>query len=306
MRVAAIDVGTNTVLCTVADLDHAGPRVVAERESITRLGAGVDRTRALSREAHERTLACLCGLAELCREHAVERTLAVGTSALRDAGGGAEFVRDATEALGAELVVLDGAEEARLTFGGATWGLPIQGPVCVVDIGGGSTEIVEGRIHRDTARLERAVSLDIGSVRLFERHVLHDPPDTAELESVRRTVRGLLERVSAPTAGTLIGVAGTVTTLVALTSVRGALHGASLARDDVERLATELGAMTQAERLQLATLEPGRADVIPIGALILGEILRWRGVDGLVASDHGVRWGLLRDQALRFGLSETK
>jgi exopolyphosphatase / guanosine-5'-triphosphate,3'-diphosphate pyrophosphatase len=306
MRVAAIDVGTNTVLCTIADLDGGSPRVVVEHASIPRLGAGVDRTRVLSREAHDRTLACLRGLAQLCREHAVERTLAVGTSALRDAGGGADFVRDATEALSAELVVLDGEEEARLTFSGATWELPIQGPVCVVDIGGGSTEIVEGRIDGDTARIQRAVSLDIGSVRLFERHVLHDPPDAAELERVRQTVREALESVSAPNAGTLIGVAGTVTTLVALGGVTENVHGASLSRSDVERLRKELAAMTREERLQLTALEPGRADVIPVGALILGEILGWRGVEGLVASDHGVRWGVLRDEALRIGLSETK
>jgi exopolyphosphatase/guanosine-5'-triphosphate,3'-diphosphate pyrophosphatase len=302
MRVAAIDVGTNTVLCTIADVDHAGARVVVDRASITRLGAGVDYTRTLSKEAEARTLACLQELAELSREHGVEQTLAVGTSALRDAQGGAAFVRDATKALGTELIVLTGPEEARLTFAGATWEPAIEGPVCVVDIGGGSTEIIEG----EGGRIERAVSLDIGSVRLFERHVRHDPPAPSELEAIRAFVRGLLERLPAPAPGALIGVAGTVTTLAALAGFDGALHGATLTRADVERLAHELGAMTHAERLALPNLEPGRADVIPVGALILGEILRSRGVERLIASDRGVRWGLLRDSALRIGRSETK
>lgn len=298
MRVAAIDVGTNTVLLTIADLSHEVPSVVLEYATITRLGAGVDRTRTLSAGASERTLSRLKAIASLTREHRVERTLAVGTSALRDASGGVEFVEAATRVLGAELRVLDGAEEARLTFAGATWQLPVEGPVCVVDIGGGSTEIVEGEVHGDRANITSAVSLDIGSVRLFERHVAHDPPRAEELARVRRMVREALAPLPAPGPAALIGVAGTVTTLVALSDATGPLHGAKLPSSDVERLEGELARRTLAERLELTGLEPGRADVIPVGALILGEILRWRGVEGLVASDRGVRWGLLRDAAL--------
>jgi exopolyphosphatase / guanosine-5'-triphosphate,3'-diphosphate pyrophosphatase len=298
MRVAAIDVGTNTVLLTIADLDRDGPRVVLERASITRLGAGVDRTHALSTEASARTLRELREVANLARDHRVDATHAVGTSALRDANGGVEFVREARAVLGAELRVLDGAEEARLTFAGATWQLPLEGAVCVVDIGGGSTEIVEGEVDGDSSRLTSAVSLDIGSVRLFERNVHVDPPSAHELALVRQTVRAELSKLPAPRAGVLVGVAGTVTTLAALSGVTGVLHGAALTRADIERLERELSRKTLAERLELGGLEPGRADVIPIGALILGEILRWRGVEGLVASDRGVRWGLLRDASL--------
>lgn len=297
MRVAAIDVGTNTVLLTILDLDPAGPRVVLEHASITRLGAGVDRTRTLSAEACARTLRKLHELASLTRDHHVQTTYAVGTSALRDANGGAKFVREATAVLGAELCVLDGAEEARLTFAGATWQLPLEGAVCVVDIGGGSTEIVEGVVRGDSSHLTSAVSLDIGSVRLFERNVTFDPPSPEELATIRDTVRAELARLPAPRAGVMIGVAGTVTTLVALSGKR-ALHGAELTVREVDRLERELARRTLAERLELTGLEPGRADVIPVGALILGEILRWRGVDGLVTSDRGVRWGLLRHASL--------
>lgn len=269
MRVAAIDVGTNTVLCTIADLDAGSIRVVAERASIPRLGEGVDRTRRLSPEATRRTLACLEELAELARSQGVTQLVAAGTSALRDAGGGEDFVREASRILGAKLRVLDGAEEARLTFEGATWELALTGRVCVVDIGGGSTEIVEGHLDEHTRGIDRAVSLDIGSVRLFERWVRHDPPTAAELERVRSEMREALSPLPAAPPAKLIGVAGTVTTLVSL-SGRPMAHGAPLSRAEVEELATTLGAMTREKRLQLPGLEPGRADVIPVGALLLG------------------------------------
>jgi exopolyphosphatase/guanosine-5'-triphosphate,3'-diphosphate pyrophosphatase len=293
MRVAAIDVGTNTVLCTIADLDAGRARVVSEHEHIPRLGAGVDRARRLAPEACARTLAVLGELSERIRSAGVKETLAVGTSALRDAEGGADFVREASRVLGTEVRVLSGADEARLTFAGSTWELELEGPVCVVDIGGGSTEIVEGDMTRG---LERAVSLDLGSVRLFERCVQHDPPAPSELSQVRSTVRDSLSRLPAPRPAALVGVAGTVTTLVVL-SGRAMSHGAPLARSEVDALAASLAAMSLAERLQLTQLARGRADVIPVGAALLGEIMAWLGVEGLAASDRGVRWGLLRERA---------
>ncbi len=301
MRALAINVGTNTVLGTIADLESGRARLVTERASITRLGEGVDRSRCLSRAACERTLAVLGDLAALARSQRVDVTFAVGTSALRDAGGGTEFVSAASRILGSPLMVLEGAEEARLTFLGATWELPVKGRVRVVDIGGGSTEIVEGSLADDgDPHIDHAVSLDIGSVRLFERFVRSDPPTPTELDEVRGVVRAALGSLHASPA-VFVGVAGTVTTLVALSRGDGAhvprrAHGATLSREEVRSQTARLSAMSIETRRTCPGLEPGRADVIPVGGAILEELLDRFRSPSLVASDRGVRWGLLRER----------
>lgn len=304
MRVGAIDIGTNSVLLLVAELDGQQISPVVERATITRLGEGVDRTRTLNPAATERTLACLRAYASELAALGVQRTSAVGTSALRDAAGGESFLDTAELVLGVRPAIISGDEEASLTFVGALSGLSIKGSVAVFDVGGGSTEIIVGSAE-PALRIEAATSLDIGSVRLFERHVRHDPPTAAEMAAVARDIE--LALVNAPgvrTNGTLVGVAGTVTTLAAislgLSSYDSArVHGHVLSREQVFEVAAQLGSLDLQARQQLAGLEPKRADVIVIGAELVRQVLLWSGARELVVSDRGVRWGLVTRQLLQ-------
>ncbi len=311
MRVAAIDIGTNSVLLLVAEarapeaggagLPGADELVaIADRATVTRLGEGVDRSRALAPEAVERTLACLEQYADEARALGAERIDAVGTSAMRDAAGGEAFRGRARAVLGVEPRVISGDEEARLTFEGALLGLTLDGPAAVFDVGGGSTEII-------TAGGARAVSLDVGSVRLTERHLREDPPAPVELEAVRAAARRALAAAPALALGErLVGVAGTVTSLAALSlgvaPYDGArVHGARLGRAELERLTRELAALPLAERRRLPALDPKRADVIVGGAVLVEEVVAWAHADELVVSDRGVRWGLARRLAASAG-----
>lgn len=302
-KVAAIDIGTNSVLLVIAAVEPGGPRPLLERATITRMGEGVDKTRRLAPAAVERNLACLRAYAEDLRAHGSPRLDVVGTSALRDAEGALAFLDEAERILGVRPRVIAGDEEARLTFGGALSGLDVHGKLLVFDIGGGSTELIVGQAG-SSAPPESRVSLDIGSVRLFERHVHHDPPLPEELAAIEADIaRQLataapLSRITGAEPLTLVGVAGTVTTLKALElelddydSAR--VHGAVLTLGAVEALCTKLCALTLAERQRLPGLQPKRADVIVAGALIVRDLLRRAGASQTTVSDRGVRFGLL-------------
>jgi exopolyphosphatase/guanosine-5'-triphosphate,3'-diphosphate pyrophosphatase len=297
-RWAAIDLGTNSVLLTIAEFDGFTLAPLLERATITRLGQGVDRTRRLDQAARARTLACLVDYAEDVENYGVSELVVVGTSALRDADGAAAFLAEATRVLGVRPQIISGDEEARLTFEGALSGLEIAGRVAVVDIGGGSTEFTIGE-RAATAELEFAESVDIGSVRLFERHIRSDPPRRGELDALRHDARSAIEQVRKPKAPVqLVGVAGTVTTLAAIKLGLDAydprrVHGSRLSAEDILELSAKLSALTLVGRRKLRGLEPARADVIVAGALLLGEALRWAGADELTVSDRGVRWGVL-------------
>jgi exopolyphosphatase/guanosine-5'-triphosphate,3'-diphosphate pyrophosphatase len=306
MRVATIDIGTNSVLLLVAELRDGAVVPVLERATITRLGRGVDSTRTFDPAAVEATLACLAEYAEEIRRAGAARVDVVGTSAMRDARGGEELRDRAAALLGVAPRVISGNEEAELTFAGALSGLDIEGPALVFDLGGGSTELIRGSVSAGgAAELARAVSLDVGSVRLTERCLASDPPRPDEIAEVRRTARAQLDAalitLGAPEpAAEIVGVAGTVTTLAAY--VLGVtpydptrVHGARISADAIARSALELAAMSVAQRRALPTIEPKRADVIVAGAVLTDEILTWarpftRG--DLVISDRGVRWGL--------------
>lgn len=298
---AAIDIGTNSVLLTIAARDAAGgvcPFV--DRATITRLGEGVDKTRRLAEAASERTLACLQSYAHELRAHAVQRLDVVGTSALRDAQGAERFLSEAERILGCRPRVIAGDEEAELTFRGALSGLDVRGTVLVFDIGGGSTELILGRAGGEIAR---RMSLDIGSVRLFERHVRSDPPTAAELGAIENDITQHLSSwgwtASEPRQlVTLVGVAGTVTTLKAVelgvTPYDGArVHGAVLTLGTVEAWCAKLASLPQAARQALPGLEPKRADVIVAGALIVRGVLCAAKAAKMLVSDRGVRFGLL-------------
>jgi exopolyphosphatase/guanosine-5'-triphosphate,3'-diphosphate pyrophosphatase len=275
---------------------------VVERAEITRLGQGVDRTRALAPEAIERTLACLREYAAEIARHDVQRLDVVGTSAMRDASGtsvpGVDFIASAHAILGTVPRVISGEEEASLAFGGGLAGLGISGKVTAFDIGGGSTEIIRGELEGGAAHITQRQSVDMGSVRLFERHVRSDPPSATEMAVVRAFVWDQLSPLSPPPPEEkLVGMAGTVTTMAAV--ARGIapydpaqIHGARLTMREIADTARSLRELPLALRKQLTGLEEKRADVIPVGAVILEAIVAWAGAEEIVVSDRGVRWGV--------------
>jgi exopolyphosphatase/guanosine-5'-triphosphate,3'-diphosphate pyrophosphatase len=295
-RVAAIDIGTNTVLLLVAEETGTAEtkrlRPVLERATITRLGQGVDASGALAADAVERTRVCLEAYAAEISAAGADRVAIVGTSAMRDARGGAELRASIAAMFGVEARVLSGDEEAHLTFAGAVGGLalPAEDEVAVFDVGGGSTEVVIGRAGGAEAP-RFAHSFDIGSVRLTERH----GERIAEIEAAVRTQ--LADLPELPPAHAPIGVAGTMTTLAAvslgLTPYDGArVHGHVMPAVEVQRVVRELAEMDIEARRRVPGMEPARADVIVAGGIIVQTLLAlWRS-DLVVVSDRGVRWGL--------------
>ncbi len=298
-RVAAVDVGTNSALLLAVEDAGRHPFVLADRAVVTRLGEGVDRTGRLSPAARRRTLECLVDFGAQLRELGVERLVVVGTSALRDTPEAAGFCAEVRALLGVEPRVLSGLEEAELSYEGALSGLGLAGSVAVSDIGGGSTEIIYGSVAGSRSRLEAAWSLELGGVRLYERHVRHEPPNPDELNQLARAVRAKLDALPAPPIhSTWVGVGGTVTTLSAmqlkLEPYRGDLvHGSRLGKDAIRSVADRLAHLPIEERRKLAGLDPARADVIVAGARLVSELVDWASTPELVVSDRGVRWGII-------------
>ncbi len=301
-RVAAIDCGTNSIRLLVADLDGDRLTEVVRRMEIVRLGRGVDRTGRLDPAAIERTRVALADYAGQLSALGAGPVRLVATSATRDAANADEFRAMVTGTLGVPPEVVTGAEEARLSFTGAVRGLPADAvpPFLVVDIGGGSTEFVFG-----TDRPTAAHSVDIGCVRMTERHLHSDPPTPAEIAAaeadITAAVDAALSEVPGTQAGTLVGLAGSVTTVAAIALGLPAyraerIHHARISRRDIARVSAELLAMGHAERLALPVMHPGRADVIGAGALILRIVLDRTGADQVVASEHdildGIAWSL--------------
>ncbi|MGZ4463036.1 MAG: Ppx/GppA phosphatase family protein, partial [Gaiellaceae bacterium] len=288
-RVAAIDIGTNTTRLLVADVQDARTLFELERLTmITRLGEGVDARGSLQPEAMARVRECLDGYRRRARELAAERVLAVATSAVRDADNGAEFLAGIAADLQLEARLLGGREEALLAFRGATIGRALRRPVLVVDIGGGSTELVVG----DAAGPSFQVSLNIGAVRLTERFLHADPPSAKEIEGAEREARALIEREVPAGVRRLpeaaIGNAGTITTLAALAQglqlyERDRVHGYRIAREAVERQGRRLASVGLEERRRIPAMEPERAPVIVGGVIVLREVLDAFALDAIEA-----------------------
>ena len=301
-RFATIDVGTNTVLLLVAERRGATFAPVLERADITRLGRGVDATGRLDPAAVRDTVAVLADYARAARDLGAPVVACVATSAARDAANGAEFFAAARAAAGLVPEIIPGDEEARLVWASAWRDFGRAGaPLAVLDVGGGSTELSAGDGPAPRAR----ASLQVGAVRLTERHVRGDPPPPAELEALwsaaREAVRPFTAMVARERRARLVGVAGTVTTLAAVLQELPAydaarVHGSTLSLADVERLSATLAALTVRERAALPGMEPKRADVILAGAIVVAESMRATGFDALTVSDRGVRWGLLYDR----------
>ncbi len=322
-RLASIDVGTNTVLLSVVEhdpSDGADPgnpatfRVLAERGAITRLGKNVSRTRRLDPDHTRATLDCLRGYRALLDELGVTELKVLGTSALRDANGADLFLEEARTVLGVPLEVISGRREAELTYQGAHVGLPLppSGDRFVFDIGGGSTELIWGSGPRS---VDHALSLNIGSVRLFEELKLSDPPTEEDLLRLEARIRELLDSAKLDPAlfaksSLAIGVAGTVTSLSAIAhdegrAELGAQNGKTLELRRAREVLQRLAKMSIKERTLIPCLGEGRADVIVCGAAIalaLMELIDAARTDrsqptSLVISDRGVRYGALLELA---------
>jgi exopolyphosphatase / guanosine-5'-triphosphate,3'-diphosphate pyrophosphatase len=296
VRVAGIDCGTNSVRLLIADRGPDGGLVDYVRElRIVRLGAGVDRTGRLDPAAIERTRIALVEYAGLIAAHGAPAVRMVATSATRDAANRADFVTMVHSVLGIEPEVITGAAEAALSFAGATAGVgPVTAPVLVADIGGGSTELVLGS---PPASHLRSHSMDIGCVRLTERHLRDELPTPAQVAAARADIAVAIEAarvdVALTEAATVIGVAGTVTTMAAIVAglssyQPAAIHGSAMTAAQIHELCDRLLLMSHAQRAALAVMHPGRVDVIAAGALILSELVRATGIDQVIASEHDI------------------
>ncbi|GAB7007104.1 Ppx/GppA phosphatase family protein [Nocardioides sp. AN3] len=301
--VAAIDCGTNTIKLLIGTHRADGLEVAVREARMVRLGQGLDASGVIADEALERAFAAIDEYAALIRDRGAEQIRFVATSATRDAGNAEEFTAGVRDRLGVEPEVVTGAEEAALSFDGAVRNLRCSPdvPILVVDIGGGSTELIRGSSL--SAPPSAAHSMDIGSVRLHERHLRTDPPTMTEVAACVRDIDDHLDQspVTPARAATVVGVAGTITTIAAgvldLPAYdREAIDQARLAVDEVHALVDRLVAMTVNERLALPWMHPGRADVIAAGGLILSRVLRRAPVEHLVVSESdildGIAWSI--------------
>lgn len=327
-RVAAVDCGTNSIRLLVADVDPGTGELLEldRRMTIVRLGQDVDRTGRLAPEALERTFTACRAYAEVIRELGATTVRFVATSASRDASNRDDFVRGVRDILGVDPEVVSGAEEAELSFTGATRELAGHGtgarsassgdgdgreadgfarPYLVVDIGGGSTEFVVGE---DGVRAARSV--DVGCVRMTERHLVRDgavtdPPSAEQVAAMRADIEAALDLVeeSVPLreARTLVGLAGSVTTVSAIAQDlpaydSAAIHHSRISRDTVREITGWLLRSTHAERAAVPSMHPGRVDVIAAGALVLLSIMERTGAEEVVVSEHdildGIAWSV--------------
>ena len=299
MRVAAIDCGTNSIRLLIADIEGDNFREVVRDMEIVRLGQGVDQTGQFHPDAIARTLAAVDKFAAEIAKRGVEKIRFCATSATRDATNRHLFVDGVRERLGIEPEVISGDEEAALSFAGAIQDLdPAEGPFLVIDIGGGSTEFVFG-----TSSVEAARSVNIGCVRMTERHFANDPATAQQVEAARTDIQAAIAQAAAEVpitqAKTLVAVAGTATTVAAAALNlpeydRYSIHLARVTAAQVHEASAMFLSKNREERLELGYMHPGRVDVIPAGALVLSEILKATGATGFVASESDILDGMAR------------
>jgi len=301
MRVAAVDCGTNSLRLLIADIDGDNFREVHRDMQVVRLGQGVDKNKAFAPEAIERTLAVTREYADVMRRKGVERIRFCATSATRDAANRDLFIGGVEDILGIAPEVIPGSEEAALSFTGATRELGRElAPFLVVDIGGGSTEFVLGE-----KSVKAAKSVNIGCVRMSERHLTSQPPSKQQLaEAILDIDAAILDagsEVDFGAAHTLIAVAGTATTVAAaalgLDSYdRFSIHLSRISRDKVHEVAAMFASMSREEIAALGYMHPGRVDVIAAGSLVLSRVMELTGALEFIASESdildGIAWGL--------------
>ena len=297
MRVAAIDCGTNSIRLLIADIDGNNFREIVRDMEIVRLGQGVDQTGQFHPDAIARTLAAVDKFAAEIAKRGVEKIRFCATSATRDATNRHLFVDGVRERLGIELEVISGDEEAALSFAGAIKDLdPSNGPFLVVDIGGGSTEFVFG-----TSTVEAARSVNIGCVRMSERHFASDPATPEQIEAARTDIQAAIAQAAAVVpitrAKTLVAVAGTATTVAAAALDlpeydRYAIHLSRISAQQTHDAATMFATKTREQRISLGYMHPGRVDVIAAGSLVLSEIMKATGATEFVASESDILDGM--------------
>ena len=302
MRVAAIDCGTNSIRLLIADIDGTNFREITREMEVVRLGQGVDKTGAFHPDAIARTLAAVDKYAAEIAKRGVEKIRFCATSATRDATNRALFIDGVKERLGIEPEVIAGEVEAALSFIGATKDFDKnQGPFLVIDIGGGSTEFVFG-----TEMVEAARSMNIGCVRMSERHFTGDQPDPGQIasaiEDIDEAIRQAAKNVPITEAKTVIMVAGTATTVAAAALElpaydRYAIHLARISAERAHQISTELLRETREQRAAHGYMHPGRVDVIGAGSLVLDRIMLASGASEFVASESdildGMAWSLV-------------
>ena len=298
LKLATLDVGSNTVMMLIAERDASGAvKVIADLGRITRLGRGVDARGRLDHEAAARTLEAIVEFAQRARALGAERIEGVATAALRDAADGTEFLAQVKARAGVALEIITGETEAELSYLAVARGLALDpaARILIVDIGGGSTEL----IRAEPGRKLDLVSLQLGSVRLTERIVHNDPPTAREAAELRLAVSDALQETGWDfRPDVMVGIAGTVTTVCAVALGLASydakvVHGHRLSHDEVIAAIAKFGAVPLAERRHLRGLEAGRADVIFAGAAILERIMGHFHLGEVTVSDQGVRWGLL-------------
>jgi exopolyphosphatase/guanosine-5'-triphosphate,3'-diphosphate pyrophosphatase len=303
-RVAVVDIGTNSTRLLIADV--AGGRVaeVERRSRVTRLGRGVDLSGQLSAEAIEAACEAIADYVALYEEAQVAEVVAIATSAVRDAANGDAFVAELRERFALTAKVLDGSEEARLTYLGATAERPPPEPALVIDIGGGSTELIVGT----GTEISFHASLQAGVVRHTERHISSDPPTALELEALADDLRGPINEAAAALPGpkphTGIAVAGTPTSLAAIEmelepydSER--VHGYTLTLPAIQHLLSQLASVPLGERSAIPGMHPDRAPTIVAGVVVLIEAMRAFGLEQIEVSEHDILYGTAIDAAAR-------
>ncbi|HTT74817.1 MAG TPA: Ppx/GppA phosphatase family protein [Candidatus Binataceae bacterium] len=296
MKFAAFDVGSNTVLMLVVERVDGGLNPIGDYARITRLGRGVDAKGKLDPDSAKRTLDAIVELAGKARALGADHIAGVATAALRDASDGAAFIAQVRQLAGFELEVISGDTEAQLSYLAVKRGLVLDpaAKLLIVDVGGGSTELIraEAGIPIET------ISLQIGSVRLTERYVKHDPPSSADAAELRLATDEMIKALNWNfKPSTLVGIAGTVTTIAAVAMGLNEydaklVHGYRMKHDEVIRTVLKFGSMPLAERKKLPGLDEGRADVIFAGGAILERIMANFHLNEVIVSDQGVRWGL--------------
>jgi exopolyphosphatase / guanosine-5'-triphosphate,3'-diphosphate pyrophosphatase len=293
-RVAVIDVGTNSARLLVADVEAGKVSPVERRSRVTRLGRGVDLSGRLSAEAIEDACEAIGDYVVAVRELGAETTDAIATSAVRDSANGSAFVAELRERFALSARVLDGEEEARLTYLGATAEQAPTEPTLVIDIGGGSTEMIVGT----GAEVAFHASLQAGVVRHTERHISSDPPTVVELEALAADVRGLIEAAVGPGIEAVAGiaVAGTPTSLAAVELQLepydpARVHGHVLQLPAIQRMLSQLASSPLSERVGIVGMHPDRAPTIVAGVVILIEAMRAFGLDRITVSEHDILYG---------------
>lgn len=301
LRIAAVDIGTNSILLTIAEVQGEEIRPLCERSRITRLGEGLNATGKLSAEPMRRSLDALRDLLEDIRQHQVEQVVAVGTEVLRKAQNAQEFLQ-ACQQLGLSVEVISGEREAYLSYLSVSRDPLFKqraDRLSILDVGGGSTEVSRG----SGGVLQASRSYPIGAVRLTEAHLHSDPPTAEEVHALQETVRRHLQGEQPLGEGEyLVGVGGTFVNLASLHAGHQEysperVHGATLTREEMYGLAQQLCALPLAQRRQLPGIEPDRAPVLHAGALIAATAMECLHAGGIAVSMRGLRWGLVYELA---------